>query len=219
VRGIKISNFTMSVKSTSTCQSSTASSPEEWESSRNTKQQEFAVHQSKGRSMMVDGIGSSWKIKGHMDGFGGRAILQENGKVLAVVLSERSGRRFAYKLLCPTPRFNTQKPHQIRIKGQALYEHMTVRRTSYFSKNFVITDHGGDDSIDYVVRESSRFGPLQLKVYNKNDSNRCCGAVRQFFEDGDVSLSSWQVRADKAMNPKIMICLTAIVNKSMGKWR
>ncbi|KAL3937391.1 MAG: hypothetical protein SGBAC_007502 [Bacillariaceae sp.] len=172
---------------------------------------------------MVDGIGeSSWKIKGRMDGLGGRAILQENGKVLAVVVSERIGRYSAYKLLFPTPRFPTQKSHRMRIKDQPLYECMTIRKTSYFSKDFVITGLGGgggvDDDIDYVVHESSRFGPLQLKVYEK-DSKRCCGAVRQFFENDDVSSSSWQVRADRDINPKFMICLTAIANKSMGKSR
>ena len=79
-------------------------------------------------------MGGSRKIKGRMDGFGGRAILQENGKVLAVVLSERRGRCLAYKLLYPTPRFPTQKSRRFRIiRDQPLYEHMTIQKTSWFS--------------------------------------------------------------------------------------
>ncbi|CAJ1954895.1 unnamed protein product [Cylindrotheca closterium] len=213
----------MSLKSRSTFQSSVYYSPEDSDG-RSNSNHEFIMHQSTGRTMTVDGIadgaGRSWKIKGRMDGFGGRAILQENGKVLAVVLSERSGRCFAYKLLYPTPLCPTQKSHRIRIRGQLLYEHMTIRKTSCFSNNFVVINNdlncGNENNIAYVVRGSSRFGPLRLKVYQK-DTKQCCGAVRQSFENGSVSSSSWQIRADKNINPKIMICLTAIASKSLGK--
>ena len=100
------------------------------------------------------------------------------------------------------------------IKGQKLYEHVIVRKTSYFSNNFTIL--GLYDNIEYVTKSASKFGPLQFKVHEK-DSDRCCGYVRQYFERGDVSSSSWKVRVEKGINPKIMVCLTAIANKSMGK--
>ena len=94
---------------------------------------------------------------------------------------------------------------------------MTIQRTSFFSNNFVIRGPSDKDEIKYVVRESSsRFGPLKLKVYEKDNSARCCGAVRQFFDHGDVCSSSWKVQSDKDLNPKIMVCLTAIVSKSLS---
>ncbi|CAJ1954894.1 unnamed protein product [Cylindrotheca closterium] len=175
--------------------------------------QEFTMRD-KGKAMLIDGIGQSWKIKGRIDPFGGRAILQENGKIIAVVISERSGGRFEYKLLGITPLYPTQKPHRTTIKAQKLYEHIVIRKKSSFSNNFVI--QGLCDRMEYVAQSTSKFGPLQLKVYEK-ESGRYCGAVRQYFEDGDVSSSSWQVRVEKGINPKIMVCLTAIANKSMGR--
>ncbi|KAL3937390.1 MAG: hypothetical protein SGBAC_007501 [Bacillariaceae sp.] len=168
----------------------------------------------KGKSMIIDGIGNPWKIKGRIDPFGGRAILQENGKIIAVVISERSGRRFEYKLLGITPLYPTQEAHRMTVKDQKLYEHVIVRKAGYFSNNFVIS--ALCDEVEYVAKETSKFGPAQIKVCEKS-SGRCCGTVRQYFEDGTVSSSSWQVRAEKEINPKIMVCLTAIANKSMGK--
>jgi len=167
-----------------------------------------------GKAMTIDGINKSWKIKGRIDSFGGRAILQENGKIIAVVIRERLGARFEYKLLGVTPLYTTQKPHSMKIKNQKLYEHVIVRRTSYFSTNFII--FGLCDNTVYETQGTSKLKPLQLKVFKKH-SGQCCGYLQQYFERGNVFSSSWKVRVDKGINPKIMICLTAIANKSMGK--
>jgi hypothetical protein len=167
----------------------------------------------KGKSMVIDGIGGGWKIKGRIDSLGGRAILQETGRIMAVVIRERSGLRVEYKILGTVPSYQGQKEHNMRIKGRHLYVHATIRCTNHFSNNFLIRRL--DEDVEYEVQGHSRFGPTLLKICDK-ESKQYCGSVRQFFEDDNVCLSKWQVRIRKGTNPNIMICLTAIVNKSMG---
>ena len=115
---------------------------------------------------------------------------------------------FNYKLFTATPKFPKQKPYRVKIKGQKVYEHAVVRRQNYFLENYDILE-SGRDHVDYEVRGRD-VGPLHFKVYD-TASHKCCGAVSH--KPGD---NSWHVSAEEEINPKIMICLTAIASKSLG---
>lgn len=167
-----------------------------------------------GLTMFIDGFGNGLKIKGRIDSFGGRAILQQAGSMMNVVIRERNGLHMVYKILGTLPAYPGQTPHKLMIKGEQLFVHCTLRRTSHFSKDFTIQRL--DRDINYLVQGHSRFGPTHLKIFDSR-SKQYCGSVRQFFKNDIASKSKWQVRVKEGIEPNIMICLTAIVNKSMGR--
>ena len=71
-----------------------------------------------------------------------------------------------------------------------------------------------------VVLEATNCGPLfGGKMIRISDpvSNRTHGLIRQYFENGHVLNSKWQVVTSTSSHPNLMICIVAIVNKSMGR--
>ncbi|CAJ1954809.1 unnamed protein product [Cylindrotheca closterium] len=200
-------------------------SPEEWEELNSAypdkSNHKFQIRETttprdedeedeEGTALAIEGLGDDWIVEGSLDGFGGRAILQDENteEIIAVILTEKCGMHFNYKLLTATPKHPKQKPYRIKIKGQKVYEHAVVKRQNYFLENYDIQE-AGQDHVDYRVRGRD-VGPLQFKVYD-TESHKCCGAVTQKPGDG-----SWQVSAEDVINPKIMICLTAIASKALG---
>ncbi|KAL3929442.1 MAG: hypothetical protein SGBAC_012206 [Bacillariaceae sp.] len=180
---------------------------------------EFEVRDDdEGKSLTLGGLADdNWKITGNMDGFGGRAILREgndNGDIVEVILSQKRGVHFNYKLLSATPMFPGQKKYRSKVKGQKMYEHANVKQQNYFVEDYDIEECSSQEDkeeghVDYIVRGRD-IGALEMEVYS-TDSHKRCGIIHQ---DDD---STWKASADnEKINPKLMACLTAIASKSLG---
>jgi hypothetical protein len=154
---------------------------------------------------------NSWVITGRMDIIGGKVIIHNtNGRIVAVVLREKLG----HVILRPRPVYEGQRRHRLLFQDKCLYP-LAIVSTKPFSRKLVI--HRYDTKVTYELDRCGRlFGTSMVRICEQT-SGKICGRIRHYFEDGDVSKSSWDVMAIPGVCPSVMICLVAILNKSMGR--
>mmetsp|Transcript_76869 Transcript_76869/g.115689 ORF Transcript_76869/g.115689 Transcript_76869/m.115689 type:complete len:250 (+) Transcript_76869:62-811(+) len=152
-----------------------------------------------------------WCISGRMDALGGQAVLlNQRGKMLSAVVREKHG----YRIFSTKPLYPGQSPQEHRIRKKQVYLWATVEQRSRFSSNLDVRVEGGPNlKADISGR---LFGRYSARVTN-TETKRACGTIRHGFEKGNVAQSRWEIMKSSSQNPQLMICLAAIINRSMGR--
>jgi hypothetical protein len=173
-------------------------------------------HSLSANSMNVSGkdensVGDGWRMTGQMDTFGGNVILRDcKGELVAVVVRQVSG----YVMLGRTPSYTGQRRHRKIVDHQLLYPWVTVTKNPLSSKYRIKRE---DTKVTYVSEDCGPlFGARMLRI-SKESSGRPCAFIRQYFENGLITESSWDVMMGPDICPSMMVCFVAIVNKDMGK--
>jgi hypothetical protein len=157
------------------------------------------------------GGNKGWCISGRMDSLGGRAVLLNGkGKMLAAVIREKHG----YQILSAKPVYPGQTPQQNRIRKKEVFLWATVEQRGRFSSKLHLRVEGGPDLESEI--SGILFGRYSARV-SEVETKKPCGVIRHKFEKGNVAESKWKIMKSSSQPPQMMICLAAIINRSMGR--
>ena len=202
------------VEESSNSFSSSCSSPED-ESNKSqmlTLADEIATGSTRMKVTNDTGSRRDWTISGMMDSLRGKVVIRSaSGRVRAVIVRQMNG----FRILGRVPAYPDQAPHAVKVNKKLLYPWATVSKKPFSSKMVVTHDNSP------VVLEAERIGPWfggsRVLRVTELETGRLFGLIRHYFENGSVSKSRWQVMTSPENHPNIMLCLVAIMNKSMGR--
>ena len=151
-----------------------------------------------------------WHVNGHMDAFGGRLVVRDrHGKLVAVVECTTS----CYLILGLATMYPGQPPKHNTSDGKPLYVWARIYHSRRLGLQFIIERE--DTKAKYVADACGEvFGPRMIRIVSP--TGKACGFARQYFPDGVVTDSRWDLLVGPGVDPSIMICFVAILNRYMG---
>ena len=151
-----------------------------------------------------------WRVNGRMDAFSGRLVLRDkHGKLVAVVECTTS----CYLILGRTMMYPGQPPKHNTSDGKPLYVWASIYHSRRLGLQFIIERE--DNKAKYVADACGDvFGPRMIRILSPN--GKACAFARQYFPDGAVTDSRWDLLVGPGVDPSIMICFVSILNRYMG---